>query len=724
MLKKIIALLLCVLMLIPALSACSKRDENDQGPMITMYLSGEIYNFDPAYAYYNSVTRNIVSLLFETLFTLDDDGKIQKSLVNDYEYIETPEKDEYKLVISLKDTAWSNGLPVTSDDVVYSWKRLLNTNNSFEAASLLFDIKNARAVKEGDESIDNLGVEATSQKIVTVFFEGPVDLDSFFLNLTSVATAPLPESHIEKDADWAKKGSTMICSGPFKLGKVKYEDIMNDNGTPDDPEDDYPIQVRDDYVFNEWGELSSPHYSARKKISYFVLERNSYYYRDAEEDPIYKSVTPHRLLVNCGLTAEELEAEYANNHIFYIGDIPCSLRQNADSAIMQNAKVTDTMSTFSLFFNQNAEINGTALFAKKEVRQALSMAINRTAIAEAIVFAEVATGIVPNGVFEAGAATKKNSVNTFRDNANNSLISASDNITGAQALLTSAGVNPADYSFTIKVATYDAVNVMATNMIAEAWRQLGFDVKVEEVVTIVNNDVLKAIADDNEESINFEKEVMSDICDDLFVESITRATYEVIAFDYTAFSADAYSVLANFAKSFAGMAVDMTSDNYDLLPNRTGYDSEAYNNLMEAIYYIPYFASLNRDTDYDFLGIYDTAEEFQATYDAVKAVYEAYGITPTTDKNSWKSQKAALLHKAEEMLLDDMPIVPVVFNKSADSFNTEVILDTTSNYYVPTLFTEATLKNYLNYTYYNQQGKLTSIFASFPVIEWEMIGMN
>ena len=198
MLKKIIALLLCVLMLIPALSACTKRDENDQGPMITMYLSGEIYNFDPAYAYYNSVTRNIVSLLFETLFTLDDDGKIQKSLVNDYEYIETPEKDEYKLVISLKDTAWSNGLPVTSDDVVYSWKRLLNTNNSFEAASLLFDIKNARAVKEGDESIDNLGVEATSQKIVTVFFEGPVDLDSFFLNLTSVATAPLPESHIEE----------------------------------------------------------------------------------------------------------------------------------------------------------------------------------------------------------------------------------------------------------------------------------------------------------------------------------------------------------------------------------------------------------------------------------------------------------------------------------------------------------------------------------------------
>ena len=44
MLKKIIALLLCLLMMIPVLSACATRDENDLGPMITMYLADEIYN--------------------------------------------------------------------------------------------------------------------------------------------------------------------------------------------------------------------------------------------------------------------------------------------------------------------------------------------------------------------------------------------------------------------------------------------------------------------------------------------------------------------------------------------------------------------------------------------------------------------------------------------------------------------------------------------------------
>jgi ABC-type oligopeptide transport system substrate-binding subunit len=164
MFKKVFALLLCVLMLIPCLSACAQRNEDDMGAFITMYLTDEIYNFDPAYANYNNGTRNIVSLMFETLFTLDADGKVQNSLVNSYKYTEDFEENEFTLQLNLKNTSWSNGLPVTADDVVYAWKRLLNPNNSFEAASLLFDIKNARAVKEGDESIDNLGVEASAQE--------------------------------------------------------------------------------------------------------------------------------------------------------------------------------------------------------------------------------------------------------------------------------------------------------------------------------------------------------------------------------------------------------------------------------------------------------------------------------------------------------------------------------------------------------------------------------
>ncbi len=726
MLKKVIALLLCLLMMIPVLSACSKRDENDLGPMITMYMADEIYNFDPAYAYYNAGTLNIVSLLFETLFKLDDKGVLQNALVDSYEYFENAEKGEYKMVMLLKDTCWSNKDPITTDNVLYTWRRLLNPKNSFEAASLLFDIKNARAVKEGDVTIDDLGVEANSSKMLTITFEGAIDVEAFLLNLTSVATAPLPESHIEKDADWAKKGATMICSGPFKLGKTRYVNVAKDFTTVVDKSDDVAFAnrdtVKDDYALDEWGNVMTSGvnpYCDVKRLSYFVLERNSYYYRDPEEDDIDESVVPHRLLVNCMLTAEQLEAEFQNNRLFYVGNIPSSMRKNSGSTVVQNVKTYDAMSTFSLYLNQKAIINGEALFAKDAVRKALSLAIDRQAIADAVVYAKAATGLVPNGVFEAGASQKKlfsvKEAETFRDNANNSLISASADPTGAKALLTEAGITPENYSFSINVACYDEINVLATEMIAESWRQLGFDVKVNKVKPIQNNDVLKAIANDKDP-------FMKDICDDLFVESITRKTFEVVAFDYTAFSADAFSVLSGFAKSFAGMQYDM--ENYVLEPHRTGYDSVEYNNLMEAVYYVPYFASLDRETDSDFLGIYDTKEEFQATYDAVKAVYTKYGITPTTDVKEWKTQKATLLHKAEELLLTDLPVIPVLFNQHAVAYSEDQITDITADYYVPNLFNEAMLENYLDYTYISKQGKLTSIFAAFPEIEWEKAGYD
>ena len=727
MLKKIIALLLCVLMLIPFFSSCAKRDENDMGPMIVMYMPDEIYNFDPAYAYYNSSTLNIVSMLFETLFKLDDKGIIQPALVDSYEYIENPAKNEYKMVIMLKDTCWSNKDPITTDNVMYTFKRLLNPKNSFEAASLLFDIKNARAVKEGDVTVDDLGVEANSSKMLTITFEGAIDVDAFLLNLTSVATAPLPESHIEKDADWAKKGATMICSGPFKLGKTRYVNVSKDDyNTVVDKSDEAAFAnkdvVKDDYALDEWGNVmtgANP-YVEVKRLSYFVLERNSYYYRDVEKDDIDESVVPHRLLVNCMLSAEELEQEFQDNRLFYIGNIPVSMRQNSNSTVMQNAKTSDAMSTFSLYLNEKAVINGVELFANKDVRQALSLAIDREAIASAVVFAKAATGIVPNGVFEAGASKKKlffftEEADTFRNNANNSLISTTASPDAARALLAQAGIVPENYSFSINVACYDETNVIATEMIAESWRGLGFKVTVNKVKAIQNNDVLKAIANDKDP-------IMKDMCDDLFVESITRKTFEVVAFDYVAFSADAFSVLANFAKSFAGMQYDM--ENYVLEPHFTGYDSVEYNNLMEAVYYIPYFASLDRETSQDFLGIYDTKEEFQATYDAVKAIYEKYGITPTTKVEEWKTQKATLLHKAEELLISDMPVIPVLFNQHVSSYDSELLTDMTSNYYVPDLFTETMLENYLDYTYINKQGKLTSIFAAFPEIEWGKEGYD
>lgn len=832
--KRIIALLLSAVMLLFCFAGCASKDEEetDLGAYITMYLTDDIYDFDPANAYYNADTLNVVSLMYDTLFTLEEDGDVKKSLVKDYEFLVDKRTGEHYMEITLHETFWSNGIQLSADDVAFAWRRLLTSSNGFAAASLLFDIKNARAVKEGDESIDNVGIEAVSVDTLKVTFEGPIDYDQFILNLTSVATAPLLENYVTKNEDWAKKPSTMVTSGPFKLGKIVYSDILNDKGNS--------IEVRDDNAKDASGEYGAA-YSVMKEVNYFYLERNVYYLRDVKRDKINSSVTGYRILVDCTKTDAQLLEDYQNGKLFYIGSIPASLR--GDAFVTENAKITDALSTFVCYMNEYAVINdggnGSMLFSNKAVRQALSLAIDRNAIASAVVYAKAASGFVCPGVFNEGKISK----NDFRTVGGNILNTAADTA-AAGKLLSDAGIDASKYSFSIKVPSYDEQHVTIVNMIAESWKALGFNVTVEEVSPVANNDYLKEVG-----------AVPTDVCDDLFVESIKRNNYEVIAFDYNAYSVDAYSMLSNFATAFSGMGLDTVTykdattgqdvNGYINNKNSTGYYNINYDNLMEAIYYIPYFASLDTTTSKNLVKIkteqpyietaamlaesaralaadasalatkaptlttkadktnslnkaiialqnatlelqrsYETsaqtfakkaeleasvaaaitavaniagassadettavqagaeaifasvalfntaaAEAAEAAkladartlYEIVSAIYAENGITPSTKTSDWTKQKAVLLHKAETILLEDMPVIPVIFNQNAVIVSKD-LTKVSNTYYIPAYFRKTNLKNYKDYTYVDDKGETVSIFAEFPAIAWDKIG--
>lgn len=702
MLKRIIALLLCALMLIPFLASCAKKDEDDVGAYITMYLTDDVFDFDPANAYYNKDALNVVSLLFDTLFTLNEKGKVKNSLAKSYVIKENPTRGEYTMEITLNETCWSNGTRVSADDVVFAWKRLVKHTNNFAAASLLYDIKNARAVKEGDVSIDDLGVEALSVDLVRISFVGPIDYDQFLLNLTSIATAPLYENYVSKNADWAKKPSTMVTSGAYKIGKINYSIAEKETYFDDYALDDvYALGVTVDGKKDKnrgKGDIGSGDFSIGD-INFFYLERNVYYYRDTERDAIDKSVTNYRILVDCTMGDDEILDAFKNNQLFYVGDIPLSLRN--DSFVKDEVDVSSALSTFVLYMNEDALIDdgskeGSKLFANASVREALSLAIDRGDIASAVGFTEAATGLVPPGVFEAGKKAKKD----FRT-VGGELISTSANMSKAEELLESEGIDASDYSFSVKVAAYDEVNVAIAEKIVESWNELGFNVTLDKVQAIKNNDYLKET-----------NSITPDVCDDLLIESIQRNKYEVVAFDSTAYSADAWSVLSSFANPFSGMQLDMSdSSNYHLYNHTTGYNSEEYNDLMEAIYYIPYYANL-AENDYEFLGLYDTPEEFSDLYQRLKAVYDEYGIAPSKKSSDWTKQKATLLHKAEELLMEDLPVIPVVFHQNAVLVNKE-LKNVTATYYTPGYFRKTSLKSYLDYV---------PVLENFPSVDWSKLG--
>ena len=707
MMKRISALTLCLAMLVGILAGCGGLKGDDKGAYIAMYLTDEIYDFDPANAYHNTDAINVLGMLYEPLFTLTSGGKIKGALAQSYKTF--TDDDGVHMEITLRPTYWSNGTyALTANDCIFAWRRLLDPNNGFTASSLLFDIKNARAYNQGLMTKDDLMVEAVEQQVVRITFENDVDVNAFLLNLTNVATAPLLEAAVKKNADWAKKASTLITSGPLKMAKIVYEEAKDENGKPVKVNDDNALDVDGNPLVDLHGNPTNAAYKVQK-VSYFMLERNAYYYRDTERDALDKYVTPFRILVNCSMTDEELLEEYKNDHLFYIGSVPLSLRE--DEFVKKNVKVTDALSTFVCYLNENAEINGQKIFADAHLRRALSLALDREAIAQSIVYAAPATGLIGPGIFEKG------STGSFRKTAG-AILGTTADLSAAQAELAKVeieGFSAANFPFTIKVAAYDEVHTQIAKLMAEAWSALGFNVTVETVETIQNND-------QRVESDQVSTPV--DVCDDLFAEAIQRGKFEAIAFDYNAYTPSAYAMLSPFALGFSGSATMDENNDYTHNTHITGYNSTAYNDLMEAVYYLPYYTKMEADPDEElfddpntnpYTGFgFETYEEYDAVYRAITAVYAENGITPTDKPGKWAAQKAVLLHAAEKLLMEDLPVIPVVFNKNA-SLTSKKLTGVSSTYYVPAYFAKTNLKNYAKYTY---------VFYKYPNVNWDNFGLK
>ena len=65
--------------------------------------------------------------------------------------------------------------------------------------------------------------------------------------------------------------------------------------------------------------------------------------------------------------------------------------------------------------------------------------------------------------------------------------------------------------------------------------------------------------------------------------------------------------------------------------------------------------------------------------------------------SDWAAQKAKLLHKAEELLMQDMPVIPVVFNQDYYLMNKKVISNVSLDYFGGKIFKDLKMKDYKKY---------------------------
>ncbi len=509
--KRILCLLLSLVLIGASAVSCRESDfrkntktvtTTDKGAVIPVYLTTEIYDFDPATAYTDEAATKILSMIYEGLYKYDKNGKVVPAIASGYKVKEDPEKGLYEIEIYLKETAWSDGRPVQAADFVYAIKRVLEPEFRGEAAALLMEIKNAKAVKAGEMSIDDLGVVDSDTKVIQIQFERKINYEDFLAVLASPLLYPIREDVVAKATDWSSNTSILVCNGPFVVRTFVPGKTL-------------------------------------------ILERNIYYYRDIEDDPQDKYVKPYRLAVNFTMNAEEQFAAFQEGKLAFIGELPLSKRAEYKDQV----KLRDTLTQHVYLFNTTKEP-----FNKPEVRRALSLAIDRQAIANKVVFATPAEGLITRGVFETTYKNKKQ----FRD-VGGSLLSPSADLATAKSLLQQAGVNGGDITITLRG---NEVDLAVAEMVAQAWGQLGFNVNIRKL------------------GFSEYKENEYDLVSDLFKNAYASRDFDVIAVDITMFSTNPFGNLASFALEFSGGALDLQSGNFEFQPGVTGFNSPEYNEII------------------------------------------------------------------------------------------------------------------------------------------------
>ncbi|HBM16937.1 MAG TPA: peptide ABC transporter substrate-binding protein [Lentisphaeria bacterium] len=223
-----------IVMLIVTLAAvgCSKKEANlkkaSQKGILYVGNGSEPQDIDP-----QTVTgvpeQRIISALFEGLLsenpeTLEPEPALAES------WSVSPDSLTYtfKLRDNLK---WSNRDPITANDFVYAYKRILSPALGSQNAYMLYCMKNAEKYnKRIIADFSEVGVKALDDNTLQIKLARPTP---YFLSLvTHMAWFPIDKNAIEKFGTMDQRGTkwtlpgNLVCDGPFVLKNWEVNKVI------------------------------------------------------------------------------------------------------------------------------------------------------------------------------------------------------------------------------------------------------------------------------------------------------------------------------------------------------------------------------------------------------------------------------------------------------------------------------------------------------------------
>lgn len=206
--KRILSLLLC-LCLFCSLAGCSgyKRDK-----AFTYILPGNITTLDPQSAT-GTAESTVIDSLFEGLCRVSKDGEALPGVAEKWDVNDSFTQFTFRLRGNAK---WSDSTPVTADDFLYGFQRALTPRAGTTSVDDLFVIKNARAIYNGQASMDTLGVRVENDRTLVVELEE--SYADFPLLTAGLHYMPCNRTYFEKsNGHYGLSSEYLISNGPFTL---------------------------------------------------------------------------------------------------------------------------------------------------------------------------------------------------------------------------------------------------------------------------------------------------------------------------------------------------------------------------------------------------------------------------------------------------------------------------------------------------------------------------
>lgn len=233
--KKLIALVLCVAVVF-TFTACgggtTTGGDGEQAFVINACIASEPETIDPGLA--SSVDGSTYAQhQFENLMkyqiineAADASGNVMMTevVLGQAESYEVSEDGTVYTFTLRDDIKWSDGEPVTANDFVYSWRRLVNPETASDYGYFLDGIvKNAASIQAGEVAVTDLGVKALDDKTFEVTLESECP---YFLEMCAFASLmPLREDVVEGNADWTNP-ENIVVNGPYKISEWVHDSYI------------------------------------------------------------------------------------------------------------------------------------------------------------------------------------------------------------------------------------------------------------------------------------------------------------------------------------------------------------------------------------------------------------------------------------------------------------------------------------------------------------------